>query len=147
MVMTKRSALLAISGGGLIAGSLDLLQACVQLGWDIPLYIAAGLLGLGAIHGKAGTWALGFVLHFFIAFAFATFYFLASRKLPFLKAHPLICGLYYGLTVAIVMNLIVLPVSGLHEAGPFTPQQVLMGFVQKMIVVGLPISFSVQRWG
>ena len=33
------------SAGGLIAGTLDLLQACVLFGWDIPLAIAAGLLG------------------------------------------------------------------------------------------------------
>ena len=35
----------AIALAGLIAGSLDLLQACVLFGWDIPLFIAGGLLG------------------------------------------------------------------------------------------------------
>jgi hypothetical protein len=41
----KKSALLAIAVGGLVAGTLDLLQACILFGWNIPLAIAGGLLG------------------------------------------------------------------------------------------------------
>ena len=39
----KRNAVLGIGVGGLIAGTLDLLQACILFGWDIPLAIAGGL--------------------------------------------------------------------------------------------------------
>jgi len=42
---------LAICAGGLIAGTLDLLQACIYFGWDIPLAIAGGLLGRKAFDG------------------------------------------------------------------------------------------------
>ena len=63
----KRNALLAIAVGGGIAGTLDLLQACILFGWKIPLVIAAGLLGRQAIRGGAGTYILGVLLHFFIA--------------------------------------------------------------------------------
>lgn len=62
----KRSALLPIAVGGLTAGTLDLLQACVLFGWKIPLFISAGLLGRSAIHGGPGTYALGVILHFFM---------------------------------------------------------------------------------
>ena len=44
------NALLAIAAGGLIAGTLDLLQACILFGWDIPLTVAGGLLGPAAFH-------------------------------------------------------------------------------------------------
>ena len=44
-VSAKTNALLAIAVGGLIAGALDLTQACILFGWDIPLAIAGGLLG------------------------------------------------------------------------------------------------------
>ena len=88
----KRSALLAISAGGLIAGTLDLLQACILFGWDIPLAIAAGLLGKQAFQGGAATYVLGVLLHFFIACSAAATYYLASRKLPFLTEFPLLCG-------------------------------------------------------
>jgi hypothetical protein len=60
----ERNALWAIVVGGLIAGALDLLQACILFGWDIPLAIAGGLLGRQAFQGGAGTYGLGVLLHF-----------------------------------------------------------------------------------
>jgi len=51
----KRSALLAIAVGGGIAGTLDLLQACILFGWDIPLVIA-GPAGSAGFRGGAGTY-------------------------------------------------------------------------------------------
>ncbi|HXY08030.1 MAG TPA: hypothetical protein VEI52_09285 [Terriglobales bacterium] len=56
VVASERSgALSAIAVGGLVAGALDLTQACILFGWDIPLAIAAGLLGPQAFQGGAGT--------------------------------------------------------------------------------------------
>src|SRR6266852_9207365 len=92
----KRSALLAIGVGGGIDGTLDLLQACILFGWDIPLVIAAGLLGRQAFQGGAGTYVLGVLLHFFIACSAAAIYYAAGRKLTFLTEHPLVCGLFFG---------------------------------------------------
>jgi hypothetical protein len=88
----KRNALLAIAVGGGIAGTIDLLQACILFGWDIPLAIAGGLLGREAFQGGAGTYVLGVVLHFFIACSAAAVYYGASRRLVFMKEHPLVCG-------------------------------------------------------
>src|ERR1700687_65874 len=102
----KRSALLAIAVGGGIAGTLDLLQACILFGWHIPLAIAAGLLGGQAFHGGVGTYVLGVFLHFFIACSAAAVYYAASRGLAFLTEHPLVCGLFFGAAVEEVMNLI-----------------------------------------
>ena len=142
----KRSALLAIGVGGLIAGTLDLLQACILFGWDIPLSIAGGLLGRQAFHGGVGTYVLGVLLHFFNAFSFAAFYYAASRKLGFLKEHPLVCGLAYGAGVELVMSLVVLPLSALHARGPYTLHDLIQGLLVHMVVVGVPISFSVRRF-
>lgn len=141
-----RDALLAIGVGGFIAGTLDLLQACIQLGWDIPLQIAAGLLGAKADNGGVGTYVLGILLHFFIAFSAATTYYAASRRLPFMTQYPLICGLYFGATVKLVMHLIVLPLSALHAKAPFPLHDLAWGLLQKMVVVGLPIAYSVRRF-
>ena len=112
----------------------------------VSLAVAGGLLGRQAFHGGIATWLLGVALHFFNAFAFAAFYYGASRKLAFLKEHWIICGLSYGAAVELVMNLIVLPLSALHAMGPFTLHYLLEGILGKMIVVGLPISFSVRRF-
>jgi|SRR5437588_3547306 len=138
--------LLAIGVGGVAAGVLDLTQACILFGTKIPLVIAAGLLGRQALHGGIGTYALGVLLHFFIALSAATVYYLVSRRLVFLIEEPLICGLFYGAAVQEMMNLIVLPLSALHATGPYKLQDLIVGLLVHMIVIGLPISFSVRRF-
>jgi hypothetical protein len=144
---SKTSALLAIAAGGGGAGTLDLLQACILFGFRIPLVIAAGLLGRRALHGGVGTYILGVCLHFFIACSATAIYYAASRKLRFLIAHPLVCGLFYGIAVELVMSYIVLPLSALHARGPYELKDVLLGLAVHMVVVGLPIAFSVRRFG
>ena len=142
----KRSALLAIGVGGLTAGALDLTQAMILFGARIPLSIAGGLLGRQAFRGGAGTYALGVFLHFFLAFSAAAIYYAASRRLGFLKDHALVCGLFYGAAVEEVMNLVVLPLSALHARGPYQLHDLILGLTVHMVVVGLPISFSVRRF-
>ena len=144
---SKTSALLAIAAGGGIAGTLDLLQACILFGWRVPLVIAAGLLGRQALHRGVGTYILGVCLHFFIACSATAIYYAASRKLRFLIGHPLVCGLFYGIAVELVMSYIVLPLSALHARGPYELKDVLLGLAVHMVVVGLPIAFSVRRFG
>jgi hypothetical protein len=122
------------------------LQACILFGWKIPLVIAAGLLGRQAFHGGVGTYILGVFLHFFIACSAAAVYYGASRRLTFLTEHPLVCGLFFGAAVEEVMNLVVLPLSALHARGPYRLHDLILGLVVHMIVIGLPISFSVRRF-
>jgi len=138
--------MLAIAVGGGIAGTLDLLQACILFGWDIPLVIAGGLLGRQAFHGGAGTYVLGVALHFFIACSAASVYYAASRKLGFMMDHPIVCGLFFGAAVEEVMSLVVLPLSALHTRGPYKLHDLILGLLVHMVVVGLPISFSIRRF-
>lgn len=142
----KQNGLLAIAVGGLIAGTLDLTQACILFGWDIPLAIAAGLVGRQATHGGVGTYILGVILHYFIACSAAATYYAASRKLRFLTEYPLICGLFFGAAVEEVMNLIVLPLSALHARGPYELKDLILGLAVHMVVVGLPIAYSIRRF-
>jgi hypothetical protein len=111
-----------------------------------PLLIAEGLLGAKAEHGALGTYALGVLLHFFVALPAASVYCAASRVLPFMTEYPLVCGLYLGVTVKLLMHLIVLPLSALHATDPLPTHDLVAGLFQKMIVVGLPISYSVRRF-
>ena len=142
----RRNAPLAIAVGGGIAGILDLTQACILFGRRIPLVIAAGLLGKEAFQGGAGTYVLGVFLHFFIACSAAAVYYGASRRLRFMTEHPLVCGLLFGAAVEEVMTLIVLPLSALHARGPYTLHDLILGLLVHMVVVGLPISYSVRRF-
>jgi hypothetical protein len=144
--LAKGNALLAIAAGGLIAGTLDLLQACILFGLRVPLTIVGGLLGPAASHGGAGTYVLGVVLHYFIATSATAIYYGASRRLLFLTEHPLVCGLFFGMAVELVMGYIVLPLSALHDTGPYELRDVLQGLGVHMVVVGLPIAYSIRRF-
>jgi hypothetical protein len=144
--LRKGSAFRAISVGGLTAGALDLSQACFLFGRHVPLLIAAGLLGPTALHGGPATYILGVFLHFVIAVSAAATYYTTSRRLTFLVEHPLVCGLFFGAAVEVVMSYVVLPLSALRERGPFELHDVLQGLLVHMVVVGLPISFSIRRF-
>ncbi len=146
-IQSQRASLLRpILVGGAIAGTLDLIAAFMTYGPLVPRGIAAGLIGRpAAIHGGAYVWVLGVILHYFIAFSAATVYCLASRKLEFLWDHFIVCGLLYGIAFYLVMKLIVLPLCALHLAGPFPLRDLLQGVVVHMLIIGLPISFSLRK--
>jgi hypothetical protein len=136
----KRNALLAITVGTLVGGTVNIVWVCVQEGWDIPLYIAAGLIGRRAIQGGAAMWVLGMALHFFIAGTWAVVYYLASRKFSLLREYPLIGGVNFGVWVELFMKLVVLPHSGLHATEPIGIQDLAL----KVLLFGLPVAYSVR---
>jgi hypothetical protein len=142
----RGNALLAIGVGGLVAGSFDLACAFFMFGIGVPRAIAGGLLGRAAFHGGAGIYFLGVTLHYLIAFSAAAIYYSASRRLLFLREHPLVCGLFFGIGLYLVMNLIVLPLSALHVTHPIALRDMIQGLLVHMILIGLPISFSVRRF-
>ena len=134
--------------GGALAGTFDLTSAFITFGLGVPRGIAGGLLGRqAAIHGGAGTWILGVVLHYFIAYSAAAIYCLSSRRLGFLKDHWLVCGLFYGIAVFLVMNLVVLPLCAYHSMGPYQYRDLVQGLLVHMLIIGLPISLSLNRLG
>jgi hypothetical protein len=138
---------LAIVWGGAIAGTLDLISAFIFYGWGVPRAIASGLMGAQALRGGAGTWLLGVFLHFFIAFSAATIYCVSTGRLQFLKQHFLVCGLFYGIAVFLVMNLIVRPLSAVpHKTGTFTAAALIQGLLVHMVLIGLPISISAWKF-
>jgi len=140
----KHKLVLPIVVGGAVAGSLDLTVAFITFGWGVPRGIAAGLLGRQVMQGGTAVWILGVLLHYCIAYLAATVYCLASRKLEFLKEHFLVCGMFYGIAVFLVMNLIVLPLSGLHATGPYQIHRLIQGLVVHMFIIGLPIAASLR---
>lgn len=146
-VGSQPNSIKAIFIGGVAAGIIDLLQACILFGWDIPLVIAGGILGKSAFQGGVGTYILGVLLHFLIALSAAAIYFAASRRLSFLAQNWLVCGLLFGMAVELVMRLVVLPLSALHSRGPYKLNDLVLGLAVHMVVVGLPISLSVHLWG
>lgn len=139
--------MLAIVVGGGIAGILDLISAFLSFGWRVPRGIASGLLGPQALKGGVLTWILGVVLHFFIALTAAAVYCAASRKLEFLREHFLVCGLFYGIAIYLVMQLVVLPLSEFpFKTASITRAALTQGILVHMILIGLPISFGAWKF-
>ena len=141
---------MAILIGGLIAGILDLTSAIL-----ITLYyhrsvtqmlqgIASGALGKAAFDGGNGTAALGVAFHFLIAFIWTTVFYLASRRIGFLTAQPVVSGVLFGVFVYLVMYLAVQPLAGLHpKFGLLTTSRAVLVHI---FCVGLPIALSIKRF-
>jgi hypothetical protein len=135
-----KNAVLAIVVGAFVGGAVSIVWVCMSDGWDIPIYIAARLVGRQALQGGAGMWTLGMALHFFIACVWGTVYYLASRKLPFLTDHPFLGGVNFGAWIQLFMLLVVLPLARLHHTDAVT----IEGVVTKIVTFGLPVAYSVR---
>jgi hypothetical protein len=144
----ETSLLTPILIGGTIAGAFDEICAFVTMGWQVPRVVAAALLGTWAIKSNsAWVWVLGVALHFVVAFGAAAVYCLASRRLPLLKEHFAVSGMFFGIAVFLVMYLVVMPLSALHYMGPYTHRTLVQGILVHMLLIGLPIGISLRWWG
>ncbi len=149
--MRRLSPLSAILIGGAIAGTLDLTYAIGFSAWRgvapirILQSVASGLLGAPAFEGGVATAALGLALHFGIALLWASTFYLASRWISFLTRHPVIAGLFYGLLIYAVMNLVVLPLSAFPRKVTFPLLVLVTGILVHMFCIGLPIALALRR--
>jgi hypothetical protein len=144
----RARAVRAILVAGLVAGVLDITAAFAfsALRGGTPMgvlrVVASGLLGPAARQGGGAIAALGLALHFVIATAWAGVYWAASRKIAFLRAHPVPSGLLYGIAVYFFMSLVVIPLSAIPPR-PFVPSPAMIAI--HMLCVGLPIALVMRR--
>ena len=148
MNMKLEQATQAILWGGLCAGTLDFIGACVTNASRgvtpsrIAQSIASGLLGRAAFDGGYKTAALGVVLHFVIALGAATVFCLASVRLGWLAERPYLSGALFGIAVFWFMQLVVLPMSAIPFKQNFSWSVVTIGLIVHVLCVGLPIAFT-----
>ena len=140
-----------VLAGGLIAGILDIAYACAF--WltkaDVPparilQSVAAGLLGDASFRGGAATAALGLALHLVIATTMAVAYAVAARRWPALIDRPWRCGVAYGLTLYVVMNHVVVPLSA-ASAGSRDPLWIWLTVAVHALLIGVPIALAVRH--
>ena len=142
---TRKTSLIApILVGGSVAGLLDMTSAYITFGRYMPIGIAGGIVGAAGRHLNAGQYVLGLCIHYFIAFSAATVYCLASKKLDFLRDHFFVCGIFYGIAVFLVMQLVVLPLSAYHAMGPYQYRGLVQGLLAHIFLIGLPIAISLR---
>ena len=107
--------------------------------------IASGLLGMEAFNGGAGVAALGFVAHYFILIVAASFFWFASRRIPFLTQRALLAGVLYGLAIWLVMNYIVLPLSAAPKFnGPMLGK--VCNFGAHLLLIGPALALTIKRF-
>lgn len=142
---------ISVLAGGIVAGALDILYACLfwALKADLPpsrilQSVAAGLLGEAAFRGGATTAALGLVLHFGIACTMALAYFLVARRWPLLVRRPVVLGMAYGLLLYVLMNDVVVPLSA-ASPGSSDPTWVALTVAVHVFFVGIPIAWFASR--
>jgi uncharacterized membrane protein YagU involved in acid resistance len=142
---------LFVLAGGLVAGTLDILYACVFWGLkrDVPARrifqsVAAGVLGKATFDGGLRTAALGLALHFFIALSMAAAYYVVARRWPLLWRQPWLCGAVYGVFLYVVMNYVVVPLSR-AGAGSKDVLWVTLSVLVHMVLVGIPCALFARR--
>ena len=133
----------------LVAGTLDILSACVYT--IIPGHspvamlkiLGSAVLGDSAMHGGWAAAVVGLLLHFAIMAVMAAAFVIAAQRLPVLKARWVLAGIAYGLILWAVMNLVVVPL----RFGPphFTVHGLVEQLFSHIVLVGIPIAWFAKR--
>lgn len=135
---------------GFIVGALDIASAIILTLYygrtitRLMQFIASGLLGKSAFEGGMPVATLGLVLHFFIAFSVVIVFYFVRQRFAFAYAHPIPSGIFYGLIVYAVMNLIVLPLSAAHPR--YSLSGILIQIGIHMFIIGLPTAFLLEHF-
>jgi len=133
----------AIAAGGLAVGALDAADAIIFYGVrgvaPIRIFqsIAGGLLGPSAFQRGLTSAALGVVLHFTIAGTIVTVLCVIARRWPGVIRHTFVAAAVYGVSVWIVMNYAVIPLSAASR-GRLTGAVLVNGLLIHIFGVGLP---------
>ncbi len=140
----------AIAIAGLIAGILDITSAFViaelkGIGSIRMLQgIASGLLGSQSFEGGLATAGLGLAIHFLIAFAAASVFYVGSRQISFLTRHAVASGLLYGIAIYVFMYWLVVPLAFAQVRHSISRD--VTAVIVHMLLIGLPIALVVRRF-
>ncbi len=141
-----------VLAGGLVAGTLDIVYACLfwALKADVSAQrilqsVASGLLGQASFDGGWSTAALGLGLHFFIATSMSVTYYLVAVRWPLLRERAVLCGAGYGLLLYMIMNYVVVPVSAAPRSGSKHPLWIGLSVLVHMFLIGVPIALFARR--
>lgn len=145
-------ALIALVGGAIYVGSLDLVFACGYWWWlhgvepwRIFQVIASGVLGSRSFHDGIASAALGLILQYAISFVMVGTYYVVSGWLPALVRRGWwIYGVLYGLWLYLAMTHIVLPLSATAK-GSALPSWVIGSILESALLIGPPIAWIARR--
>jgi hypothetical protein len=138
---------------GFVAGTLDGLAAVLM--YSIPTgkdpmnvfrFIASGVFGKEAFGGGVQMAIWGILFHFIIATGWSALFFVAYSRVTLLSKNKFIVAAAYGIFVWLMMNLIVVPLSGVPAGGPKEMISILKGVTVLMLCIGLPVTLMTSRF-
>ena len=141
-----------IRNAALLAGTLDMLAACVyyfiKTGetkfYLIPMFIASAAFGKGAFSGGTGIVLLGLLMHYGIAFFWTLFFFWLYQQWTFPGKSRWWTAAVYGVFVWLIMNRVVVPFTRIAHR-PFDPVNALINIGILMVCIGWPLSWMAHR--
>jgi len=143
---------------GLIAGTLDIIGACISAyikndkvtPTKVLNYIASGAFDPTSYSSPAMQTASGLIIHFFIAISFTFLFFLLAKQIPSLVKYPIPIGILYGIFVWAAMRFVILAYLSRHEQKPivtgedFKNAAIAAGIL--VVCVGIPVAFLARRY-
>ena len=142
---------------GLIAGSLDIVAACIQayLKIDTPPMqvlrgVASGAFDPKTFSSPALLALCGLLIHFFIAISFTFFFFFLAKQIPTLVKYPVPIGILYGVFVWATMRFIILPYISRLNPKPIVGQEAIKnaaiaaGII--VICIGIPVALLARKY-
>ena len=142
---------------GLIAGTLDIIGACLNAyikNETVPIQVLKGVAS-GAFDPKTfsnGTLlaVCGLLIHFFIAISFTFFFFFLAKQFPSLVTYPIPAGILYGIFVWATMRFIILPyLSRLNPKPIISKEAVTNAAIAAGIIVvcvGIPVALLARKY-
>lgn len=133
---------------GFLVGLFDLTAAFIQTKIMFPArnplgvlrYIASAVFGKETANSDSSMLFFGALFHFVIAYGFTTLFFLIYPHVRLLSKNRLLTGLFYGLAIWAVMNLIVVPQTRIG-ARPSVLKNAAIAAGILIVAMGIPLSF------
>jgi len=150
-VQNRNSLLRSIVSGGVIIGTLHLvIQSFIvfSLLYKVPFisvvqYVASGALGDAAFAGGLATALLGVIFHYLISFVIAAVFIMSATRIPLLRRNAIVGSILFGVAAWFVMGFIVIPLSATPVLPPPTLFQLIEGFIEHALIIGLPLGILV----
>lgn len=143
-----RAILIAGFSVGLADILLAFLSAYVNNGTTpdrVLRFVASGVFGTQAFKGGNSMILLGLLFHFSIAFIFTLVFFFIYPRIRWIDSNKIITGIFYGLLVWTVMNLIVVPLSNTPPL-PFRVRSTITGMLILIAAIGLPLTYFAHQF-
>lgn len=137
---------------GLLAGTLDILSACLQAyiakgisPETVLRFIASGAFGKPAFTGGWEMPLTGLLFHYIIAYSFTTLFFMLYPYINLMRKSIVLTAVVYGVFIFVVMNLLVLPLTKITRA-PIKLDKAAIATGILIVAIGLPLSIFARRF-